>query len=269
MDIRRLGFAGIEITSSSGASLVIDLLEDLGSMTQFVGPPLEPLPPPRASGSVGLALVTHLHRDHTDPAALAAALSPDGRVLRPATAAGEGVETAGLAGAEHGLVKHGLRQQVVAEWETVEDGPFRVTAVPASDGFGDPQVSWVVEADGVRILHAGDTMMHGAWWLVASRLGPIDVAFLPVNGAVADLPHRQPASPLPVVMDPRQAVTAALLLRTRTMVPIHYGTIHAPPVYGQVDNPAGAAVAVGEELGVQVQVVAPGDEVALPTPAAA
>lgn len=269
MNIHRLGFAGIEITSSSGESLVIDLLEDLGSMTQFVGPPLEPLPSPRARGSVRLGLVTHLHGDHTDPAALAAALSPEGRVLRPPIAVGEGLDTIALAGAEHGLAEHDLRQQVIEPWETVEDGPFRVTAVPASDGFGDPQVSWVFEADGVRILHAGDTLMHGAWWLIASRRGPIDVAFLPVNGAVADLPHRQPASPLPVVMDPRQAVAAALLLRARTMVPIHYGTIHAPPVYGQVDDPAGAAVAAGEELGVAVQVVAPGEEVALPAPAAA
>ena len=147
-------------------------------------------------------------------------------MLRPAPATGEGLETIGCAEAEAELA--GLEQQVVAPWETVTDGPFTITAVPASDGFGDPQVSWVVEADGTRILHAGDTLFHGWWWLIGMRCGPIDVAFLPVNGAVADLPHRQPPSPLPACMDPQQAAVAASLLRARLAVPIHYGAIHSP-----------------------------------------
>ncbi len=263
MDIRRLGFAGLEITSGA-TSLVIDLLQDLGPMARFVGPAREPLPPPRHPGSAALALVTHLHRDHTDPDAIAAALGAEGRVLRPAPMEGEDSETVALAAAEAGLAEHGLRQQVLAAWESVEEGPFRITAVPAVDGFGDPQVSWVVEADGVRILHGGDTMLHGAWWLIAGRCGPVDVAFLPVNGAVADLPHRRPPSPLPATMVPRQAVTAALLLRARALVPIHYGALHTPPLYAEVPDPAGAAEAAGRELGVPVQVVAPGDAVALP-----
>lgn len=266
MEVRRLGFAGIEI-SSGNASLVIDLLQELGPMAQFVGEAREPLPGPSRAGSAALALVTHLHRDHTDADAIAAALSPQGRVLRPPAMEGEGLETIALVGAEAGLAEHDLRQQVVAEWETVEDGPFRISAVPAVDGFGDPQVSWVVEADGVRILHGGDTMLHGAWWLIAGRYGPIDIAFLPINGAVADLPHRQPPSPLAAAMDPRQAVTAAKLLRARALVPIHYGAIHSPPAYQQVSDPAQAAITAGNEMGVEVQIVAPGESVALPTPA--
>ena len=91
--------------------------------------------------------------------------------------------------------------------------------MPAVDGFGHPQLSWVVEADGTRIIHAGDTLFHGGWWLIAMRCGPIDVAFLPVNGAVADLPDRQPPSPLMACMDPRQAATAAALMRARARRP--------------------------------------------------
>ena len=57
----------------------------------------------------------------------------------------------------------------MAPWETEEIGPFTITAVPAVDGFGDPQVSWVIAAAGRRILHAGDTLFHGSWWLIAGR----------------------------------------------------------------------------------------------------
>ena len=134
--------------------------------------------------------------------------------------------------------------------------------MPASDGFGDPQVSWVVEADGTRILHAGDTLFHGAWWLIAMRCGPIDIAFLPVNGAVADLPHRQPPSPLAACMDPHQAAVAATLLRARRAVPIHYGAIHSPPKYAEVDDPAGTFAAAARTAGVAAQVVPVGEAVA-------
>lgn len=255
MDIRRLGFAGLQLTSGED-SLVIDPMTSLGALAQYVGEAREPLPAP---GPARLGLVTHLHRDHADGGALAAAGVE--RVLRPAPITGEGLEAIGTADGEHQL--GGFAQQVVAPWETVSDGPFTITAVPAADGFGDPQVSWVVEAEGTRVMHAGDTLFHGWWWLIGMRCGPVDVAFLPVNGAVADLPHRQPPSPLPACMDPEQAAVAASLLRARLAVPIHFGAIHTPPLYAQVDDPAGAFERAARTRGVDVQVVAPGEAVAL------
>ena len=73
-------------------------------------------------------------------------------------------------------------------WQTVTVGPFTVTALPAADGTGDPQVSWAVEAGGRRIVHGGDTMFHGWWWRAAQAAGPFDAAFLPINGAVLTSP---------------------------------------------------------------------------------
>lgn len=261
MHIRRLGFAGLQLTSGED-SLVIDVMTSMGGLARFVGEAREPLPAP---GPAQLALVTHLHRDHADGGALDTAGVM--RVLRPAPAQGEGLETVGCADGEQQLSR--CRQQVVAPWETVTDGPFTITAVPAADGFGDPQVSWVVEAEGTRILHAGDTLFHGWWWLIGMRCGPVDIAFLPVNGAVADLPHRQPPSPLPACMDPEQAAAAAKLLQACLAVPIHYGAIHTPPLYAEVDDPAGAFVRAARAAGVAVQIVAPGEEVSLPAPARA
>lgn len=258
MRIRRLGWAGIQV-EADGATAVIDLLEEIGPLERFIGPARGPLPAPDSADGVQLALVTHLHSDHADAPAIARALAADGVLLRPAPATGERLEVAAGAVAEAGIRELGIPSRVVEPWETVEVGPFEVTAVPSADGFGDPQVGWIVAADGRRIAHFGDTIFHGWWWLAKMRLGPIDVAFLPVNGPIVSLPNRQPASPLPAAMDPRQAAAAAALLEAGEAVPIHYDTLHNAPLYVQVDDPAGSFVSACGELGVRVRVAAPGE----------
>ena len=262
MRIRRLGWAGLEIEAEGGVA-VVDLFEDVGWMAQFVGEPRGALPSPEHEGAVDVALVTHLHSDHTDHDAIARALGPDGVLLRPERARGLGTETVALEVAERGLAKHGIAQRVVAPWETVELGPFALSAVPAVDGLGDPQVSWVIAAEGRRILHAGDTLYHGSWWLIAGRHGPLDAVFFPVNGAVLDFPNRQPASPVPADMDPAQAAAAAHVLQAGVAVPIHYDALHHPPAYVQVDDPAGAFVAAASELDVATRVLEVGETLEL------
>jgi len=174
--------------------------------------------------------VTHLHPDHADATALKRALKPGAHVLRPAPLSGERLENAGVEAAEAGLREAELAAQAVEPWETVEIGPFSISAFPAADGTGDPQVSWAISAEDMTIVHCGDTLFHGWWWRAAMRFGPIDVAFLPVNGAVLDFPHRQPPSPLPAAMTPRDAATAARVLGAREAIPIHYDTFQHPPL---------------------------------------
>ena len=263
MKIRRLGWAGIEL-ESAGQTAVIDVLEDIGPMTQFVGEVKTELPPARPGAS--LAVVTHLHGDHTDAAALKRALDPDsGILLRPAPATGEMLETAATMLAEKGLEEASLPDvRVVEPWQTATVGPFTATAVPAVDGFGDPQVSWVVEADGVRIFHGGDTTFHGFWWLIAMRHGPFDAAFLPCNGPVCDFPHRQPPSPLPAALTPGQAAAAAHVLQARVAVPIHYEGIDGPPVYAAI---ADAELKFEQASTTPIRVMEIGEELDL-TPAA-
>src|SRR4051794_27563634 len=209
MKITRLGWAGLELEAANGESAVVDLLVNVESMRERMGDPHTALPDPSRAGEAVVALVTHLHPDHTDPDAIAAALAPKGILLRPVADTGAFLEIAGELDAEKRLVELGVRQRVVNVWETVEVGAFRATAVPAVDGFGDVQVSWVVEADGTRIYHAGDTLFHGAWWRARMRLGEIDYAFLPVNGPRVALPHRVPSSPRNAVMSPAEAAAAA------------------------------------------------------------
>jgi L-ascorbate metabolism protein UlaG (beta-lactamase superfamily) len=271
MRIRRLGWAGLEL-EAEGESAVVDLFQDGSSLEPFVGAPRGPLPAPATAGAVATALVTHLHADHADPGALAAALRPgDGLLLRPEPAAPGGpLENGGLDVAERGIAERGIATRVVAPWEGVLRGPFTFTALPAVDGLGDPQMSWAIEAGGVRILHAGDTLFHGSWWRIAIALGPFDAVFLPVNGARVDFPHRQPPTSLPASMDPRQAAAAAAILRARLAVPIHYGTLHRPPLYAEVDDPAAAFLAAAREQGVAARVLETGETLELePAPAPA
>jgi L-ascorbate metabolism protein UlaG (beta-lactamase superfamily) len=268
MKITRLGWAGLEL-EADGALAVVDLFLHPEPMAQFMGEPHAPLPAPSRPGAAVLALVTHLHEDHTDAEAIAAALAPGGVLLRPAPDEGEFLEVAAQQGAEKRLAELGVPQRSVAVWETVQVGPFRATAVPAVDGFGDPQVSWIVEAAGTRIYHAGDTLFHGWWWRARMRTGDIDYAFLPVNGPRVDLPHRQPPSPRNAVMSPAEAAAAAHMLAAREAIPIHYDTINNPPIYTQTEDPAGAFLREAAALGVTARTVEPGAVVSAGTPSAA
>lgn len=255
MKIRRLGWAGLEITAQ-GESLIIDEAYEASSLLK--GSLRDGIPVPPTTTSALAALVTHLHEDHTDVGAIEAAVDADGLVLRPAPAAGTEAESVFTAPAEAALAASRLRPRVVAEWETTVIGPFTVTAVPAIDGLGDPQLSWVVEADGQRVLHGGDTMFHGYWWLIAGRTGPIDVAALPVNGAVVDLSPLQPPSAQRICMGPSDAVQAAVSMRAATLLPIHYG-VSEPGVYDEDDQPIAHVRQIAEEVGQHVVVLEPGE----------
>lgn len=230
MNARWLGWAGVEL-EHEGVTIVIDPLIDPAGVFAGFGEAardveLPEVAPARDGALAGL--VSHLHRDHTDAGALAAALAPGASVHHPI-----GIEHANLAlaQAEHELGTAALPRQAHATWESVEIGPFVCTALPAVDGLGDPQVSWLVEAGGGRVLHLGDTVFHGYWWQMARRSGPFDIVFAPINGAIVDFPHQQPGSPLPAVMEPEQAALAGELLGAGTVVPMHYAGFAIEPHY--------------------------------------
>lgn len=254
--VRRLGWAGLELEAGE-RRLVIDLFEDHHAFDPFMEVSGE-LPPP--SGPVDVALVTHLHADHTDPGALARALTPTAKLYRPGPAPGDDLDRASTARAEAGLVAAEIDAVTIEPWQAFEEGPFTITAVPAVDGFGDPQVSWVVEAAGRRIFHGGDTVFHGAWWPIASRFKPFDAVFLPINGPVCDFPHRQPPSPFPVALDPERAAVAAEMLGAEIAVPIHYEGIEVPGIYEPVERPAETFEAAAAGRGVVNRLLAIGDE---------
>src|SRR4051812_29008644 len=265
MEIRWLGWAGVEL-AVDGVTLVIDPLEDAAAVFAPLGPEAAVALPEVVAPQAGMAvagLVTHLHRDHAAASALAAGLVPGAPVFEPAPGGGDRVENLALAQAEHELATAGFERRRLEPWESVTSDPFRITALPAVDGIGDPQIAWLVEADGVRVLHLGDTIWHGFWWRMARRHGPFDAVLLPVNGAVLSFPHRQPASPLAGALDPEQAAIAAELLGARLAIPIHAEGYELDGVYRPVADGAERFAAAAAERGVPARILELGETVEL------
>jgi L-ascorbate metabolism protein UlaG (beta-lactamase superfamily) len=247
MRIRRLTWAGVEIHTGAG-TLVADLLTGTPALSRWAGQPRdELLAPSAAPGTVAAAAVSHLHSDHFDVEALRRALAPDAPVLCPGAVAEVVSET-------------GLNARGLELWETVAIEDFEITAVPAVDGFGVPQVSWVVSDGGSRLIHCGDTLWHGYWWQIAERCGPIDLALLPINAAVAAFDYLEPPSEQPAVLTPEQAAAAARVLQTRLAAPIHYGTFHKPPLYISLPDPESSFLLAARRRGVAAWLAQPGDE---------
>jgi L-ascorbate metabolism protein UlaG (beta-lactamase superfamily) len=232
MRIRWLGWAGVEL-EAEGDTLVIDLLGDPTGVLDGTGlsAPLPRVVPADAEGDVLAGLCTHLHRDHTDAAALTRTLRPGGLVLHPASFGGDDQENLWTLKADAELNASGLDRRELTYWQTCTVGPFTIAAVPAVDVLGDPQVSWAIEAGGKRVIHLGDSMFHGYWWRAAHRYGPFDAVLTPINGPVVCFPHCQPPSPFPASLDAHHAAVAARLLGARVAVPIHYDGFHLPGFY--------------------------------------
>nr|WP_298125182.1 MBL fold metallo-hydrolase [uncultured Pseudoxanthomonas sp.] len=240
--VQRLAWAGIRLQLPQ-ATLFIDPLVNPDAWGTALGDRLVPVDDSVGETSV---LITHTHSDHFDARAVADAL-------------GRGGMLAYSAGTQPLPMPAGARARPSALWEPQLLGDFTATPVPASDGYGDTQVSWVVAAGGRRIFHGGDTLWHGHWWRIGRQFGPFDAVFLPINGA--RFGWRQPVSGQPGVLTPEQAVAAATIMGARTLVPIHYG-VTGMKEYAEADDALDRLRAAARDRSVDVQPVAPGDWVA-------
>ncbi len=237
LKMQRLAWAGMHLKIGD-ASLFIDAMANPNVWEKSLGDRLVPVEP----SAENYALITHRHPDHFDPETVNAALGTSGTLVYSAA-----------IGPPSG-VKYKLRPAAMYEPQLL--GEFTATAVPAADGYGDPQVSWIVSAAGRRIIHCGDTLWHGFWWHIGRQFGPFDAAFLPINGA--KFSWRQPASDVPAVLTPEQAVAAAVILGARQIVPIHFGVIGADG-YAEVDDPLRQLRAAAARRGIKVNVMQPGE----------
>jgi len=252
MIMQKLTWAGVAI-SCEGTTILIDPIGNTSDhpekpLAARMGEPRETIFPLTHITNVSSIFVTHLHPDHFDPDAISAVFGSDIPVHVPE----ESVESAR---------KTGLRNVVgLSAGEKVNVGTLRVTAAPSVDGFGAPQVAWIVTGGGRNVIHCGDTLWHGYWWRIARQHGPIEAAFLPVNGAVLHIPGLPEQSSLPACMTPEEAVEAARLLGAGRLVPIHYHTFHHPPFYIETPNLIERLTKRAQERAVHVALLEPGEK---------
>jgi L-ascorbate metabolism protein UlaG (beta-lactamase superfamily) len=237
--VQRLAWAGIRLQLPD-ATLYIDPLVNPDAWGAALPDTLVPVDDAVGDTSV---LITHSHSDHFDVSAAGSALRRGGVLAHPA-----GIPPLSLP--------EGIRARPSPLWEPQLLGDFTATPVPAADGYGDPQVSWVVTAGGRRIFHGGDTLWHGNWWRIGRQFGPFDAAFLPVNGA--RFGWRKPASDQPGVLTPEQAVAAADILGAKVLVPIHYG-VTGMKEYVEVSDPIGELHRAARKRSIHIHELAPGE----------
>jgi L-ascorbate metabolism protein UlaG (beta-lactamase superfamily) len=246
MLIKRLQWAGA-IIESKGVRLLIDPVYSSPD-TSFFGEPKHEFSLIDDIKTADIILLTHLHSDHFDPEFIKRKFGSDILVLVPKGTEQE-VEKSGLNNAK-GLSIHD---------EYVQD-ELLVVASFSIDGLGDKQVSWIIRDSETTLIHCGDTLWHGYWWEMEKLYGPFDACMLPVNGAIVE-ESGIVNSGLPICMGPEQAVAAAKILKSKLLIPIHYGTFHNPPIYLETENIEERVILASEENKVKLKFAKQDEEI--------
>ena len=237
LKVQRLNWAGVRFINGKSTLLIDPVVTDI-----WEGDSPYPLVELEASEGRTYALITHTHGDHFDTPGLKRLLGERGRVICD-------------AGMAPYIASQGLKVIPVSRFMPEQRGGFTVMPLPAVDGLGGEQVSWVISVKGRRYIHCGDTLWHGAWRKWGAAYGPFDTAFMPINGAKV---AREPITETPLVQTPIQAVDAAQLLRAKLLVPIHYG-LNDPPHYVEVADPLETLIETAKRRNQAVKHLAPGE----------
>ncbi|TMK37282.1 MAG: MBL fold metallo-hydrolase [Actinobacteria bacterium] len=181
------------------------------------------LPAASATG-VDLVFCSHEHIDHLDAgsAPAIATASPGATFVVPAPIV-DMVTEAGVAEERVLGVQPGETHEL--DGITVRPVPARhgVTMADAY-GFGEELsgglirfVGFVLEMDGVRLYHAGDTIHYEGMEATVGALRP-HVSLLPINGRHADREARGIVGNL----DEREAAWLAAAIGSETLIPMHH-----------------------------------------------
>ena len=249
-----IGHATFYVRLDGAAFLSDPIYSERASPLGFAGPrrlvaPGVPLP---ALPRIDFALLTHDHYDHSD--------LPTMREL-----AGRGVPFVVPSGLAALVTSAGGR--VAAElgwWQAAEVAGLRVTCVPARHfsgrGLRDRNrtlwCGFVVCGRSSRVYHAGDSALFAGFAEVRRRLGPMDVALLPIGA------YEPRAMMHPIHLNPEEAARAACDVDARISVGMHWGTFDLADE--PLDEPPRRFLAEAQRRGLQrrARVMAVGETLA-------
>lgn len=189
VDLKYIGHSAFEIKNGENAVL-IDPLVSVNKNYNWKDEPIKDI------------LLTHAHGDHLGEA-LEIAKEKDIEITAVAELAGYCKEQ----GAKSKSI--GLGSWINYSWGRAVFLPaFHSSSLP--DGrYGGVAAGIVLDVDGVRIYHAGDTCLTGEMKTIKELYAP-QIALLPIGGTYT--------------MDVEHAAMAAKWLGVRTVIPMHYGT---------------------------------------------
>jgi L-ascorbate metabolism protein UlaG (beta-lactamase superfamily) len=227
MKLKKLSWASILIETENISVLV----DPLGGPIQGqekplvakIGEPLEPLISLETINPPNIILVTHVHPDHFDHQSVLQHFGEDVKIYVPRESCNY-VRKLGFRNVEGAVPNEEFRYK-----------NLKFIASYSVDGFGSPQVSWIIKDEQCTVIHCGDTQWHGYWWKMENQHGPFDAACLPVNGPILQVSGLKEQSLLPACLTPEEAVEAAKILGAK-LIPIHYATFHNPPYYCESEN---------------------------------
>ena len=213
-----VGHATLLVQMGHLTFLTDPIWSDRASPFSFAGPQrivepgvaIDDLPP------IDFVVISHNHYDHLDLATLVALAerNPNTRFFVP-------LENGDL------LRENGIENVEELDWgQHAEHEGVRVYCLPAQHwskrGIGDDREalwsSWAVVGAERRFFFAGDTGYFDGFARIAKALGPFDLAAVPI-GAYEPTEMMKASH-----MNPEEAVQAAIDLRARAAVGMHYGT---------------------------------------------
>ena len=206
------------IAKAAGVTVCFDPV--LADLTGADGASRRNYPPPFAGEEltgVGWAVVSHSHADHMDAA-----------TLRGLFQANPGIRFVVPAPEAHRLREWGILERAVVPAEAgrpieLQAGAVLTPAAASHETYEtDTQgrhryLGYVLSVNDVRLYHAGDTVCTETLIQDVRRLGPIDVACLPINGAGAEFHSRGVQGN----MDPKDAAYFARQTGADLTLPMH------------------------------------------------
>ena len=207
----------------AGINLLTDpVYSERASPVSFAGPRRVRAPGVRFDDlpAISLVLLSHNHYDHCDLGTLRALDRRfQARLVAP-------------IGNSRLLRSAGIRQvEEIDWWQSASAAPLPVTLTPAQhfsarSMFDRNRALWggfLIEAGGRRILFAGDSGYGPHWREIATRLGPFDLALLPIGAYEPRWFMKD------IHMNPAEAVRAHLDLGARQSIAMHFGTFQLTP----------------------------------------